>query len=135
MKFSFTKVGVKDNGRDDWGVRCVADQPGAAIVFAGQDVEVTKRDGSSRDVTLGDLLDAKDAGKTATYSLQRRENGNTGGPSAAEAIVKIAMELAAKSWSRSTLDRVADIVTEYGLPVTKPPVKKPAAKTTRKRAA
>jgi hypothetical protein len=78
MNCSWTKLSEGTDGKAVWGVK-VSGNIGEAPGLTGQRVEVRKRDGSTQPVTLGVMRDSWNAGRAATYEVQRApKNGRSG---------------------------------------------------------
>jgi hypothetical protein len=66
------KASWKSNGSGGWGVLVEGDAAGG---LTGQRVEVRRRDGQVRPVTLGALIESWDSGRKATYHVVRTPRG------------------------------------------------------------
>lgn len=64
-RFSFARL---DDG--SWGVKAQG-MLGAATGFSGRTVWVTKRDGSSKEVTLFGRVASANGGRSAWYTIQK----------------------------------------------------------------
>ena len=134
-QFSFAKL-----DEVGWGVKCSADQ-GETVKFAGQTVEVRKRDGKTKEVELGEMLDSWNAGRAAIYATKdsrprkaAARNGNGNGSTNGAAVAALAWstrmlstihaELDGQSWEEQSaeeleakLDAIAEIFRAEGFTI------------------
>lgn len=100
--YSFGKIDASH-----WGVKAVADYRGAEF-HAGEEVDVTKRDGSVKRVRLGALVAQWNGGRAALYEIRREVTPTSWAHTLAHVAQPVDAELLADEAYRAWQDRLAE---------------------------